>query len=159
MHVISLTRPSHFSVCNIEKLGIGPGNEANKMSILKRIYHKIQRKKGVLLLGFFMCARQKVTLLSKHILHRVHSTFNMLSSPPVLWTLGTLNYINNNNYGTNNFVLILHSYVDTTSIQKWQPGNTSSLCYMCWFQWDSQATGWRWSWHWLWLWRQGNQNM
>ena len=80
MHVISLTRPSHFSVCNIEKLGIGPGNEANKMSILKRIYHKIQRKKGVLLVGFFKCARQKVTLLSKHILHRVHSTFNLLSS-------------------------------------------------------------------------------
>ena len=30
LHVISLTRPSRFSACNIEKLGIGPGDEAKK---------------------------------------------------------------------------------------------------------------------------------
>ena len=27
-HVISRIRPSRFSACNIEKLGIGPGDEA-----------------------------------------------------------------------------------------------------------------------------------
>ena len=28
MDMISLTRPSHFSACSIEKVGIGPRNEA-----------------------------------------------------------------------------------------------------------------------------------